>query len=197
MIYSSTQRSKSVSLSFRQCNHFSSWISEMKNVKTFQIADFATQKLSEQQFFNPTPNLRYIWHFRCISCFIFLLLHQVQGPQILQTLQVYQQDCLESFPDYTEYFKSVWKLSKVSGQFPECQNSFSDGPETFKRDLNLSRVYGIFCLDIFQSVQNLLRVSGNFPRCMDTFADCPEPFQRVQRVFQMHSGTISIRPMQS
>ena len=133
-----------------------------------------------------------------------LLLHQVQGSQALKVLL---KECLESFPDCTETFQCVCKLSKVS-------DNLSDFLETFQSIQKLSRILRFLqsIQKLFQivrklsrlsvlkvlGVQKLSRVSRTFPECLNflkcifklsrvfgNFSECLETLKSVQKLSQL------------
>jgi len=92
-------------------------------------------------------------------------------------------------PSESSEFQTVWKLSRLSGNFPDCPETFQTVrklpvcPETFQTVRTLSRLFGNFpdcpitsrLSDNFQTVGKLSRLSGNFP-------DCPETFQALRKL---------------
>ena len=66
-------------------------------------------------------------------------------------------------PDTLETFQTVWKLSRLSG-------NFSDFPD---------------CLEFFQTVWKLSRLSSNFP-------DCPETFQTVWKLSTLVYSSVQL-----
>ena len=60
-------------------------------------------------------------------------------------------------------FRTVWKLSRPSGNFPHCLEIFPNGPELSKLSRNFPGRP-----ETFQPVWKLSRSSGNFPNCPKT-----------------------------
>ena len=74
-------------------------------------------------------------------------------PKIPQTIQYLSG----KFPDCSETFQTVWKVSRQSGNFLHC-------PETFHTVKKISILYGNFAdrLKTYQTVWKLSEQSGNF-----------------------------------
>ena len=63
------------------------------------------------------------------------------------------------------FFPDFWKLSRLSGNFPDC-------PETFQTVRKLSRLSGSSpdCPEAFQTVRKSSRLSGNFSDSLETYS---------------------------
>ena len=97
---------------------------------------------------------------------LFSKVRDMDVAKILQTIKYLSR----KFPDCSESFQTVWKVSRQSGNFLHCQKTFN----TVKKNSRLSENFPDQ-LKTFQIVWKLSRVSGEFP-------ECPESFQTVWKV---------------
>ena len=89
-------------------------------------------------------------------------------------------------------FRTVWKLSSPSGNFPHCLDifqtvqNFPDCPETFHTVQNFPN-----CPETFHTVRKLSTLSGFFQpvwklsRPSRNCPDCPETFQTVLKLSRL------------
>ena len=115
---------------------------ESENAKSFQIADFETQKLSGRYNAPPPPRWILCDHNSLPPTFRIRMTIRYTPPWIMMTI------CYTPFPRGLWWqLHTVRKLYRVSGNFPRC-------PETFKRVRKHSIVF------------------VNFPGCPESFPEC-------------------------
>ena len=89
---------------------------------------------------------------------------------------------LETFQNIRTLFLIIWKLSRISENFPECLEKISECLETFQIFQKFSDSPETLKMSIYSQFWKLSRVSGKLSIGSGNFLGCSETLQGVQKL---------------
>ena len=129
--------------------------------KIFHAKTFRIKRVNRDTFAFATKVRKSLSRHTCQSAKTIVI--QKCTIWMLQTIKYLSRNFLYA----VESFRTNWKLSRSSGNFPDHLKSF----QSVRKLSRLSRNFP-HCLEIFQTVLKLFRLSWNFPDNLETFHTC-------------------------